>query len=134
MKTTFTYIRDGVPEEVKREKWGWIALYKDGSFLKQFDDESGIFHRFSEINLEELHCFVMQCQDDPQDVSKRYEIHIQDGMKPIHYYQKGKLKFGEEGEVAYTLYCFGFEQLINGQTAKTIMTIYPKGVVSIKNE
>lgn len=132
MRQTFIYNNEGVEETVEREKWGWIAIYKNGSFLRQFDEATGIFHKFNEINIPELDCFIMQNLDDPTDVSKRYEIHFIDGMKPIHYYKRGRLEVGGENEVGYTLYCFGYEQKLNCKTVKNIMTIYPNGTVAIR--
>lgn len=44
----YKFFREGVWEEVIKEKWWWEAHYADGTALKQFDDKTGLFHQFRE--------------------------------------------------------------------------------------
>lgn len=130
---TYKIIRDGVEEQVPLETWGWIALYKDGSYLKQFDEATGLFHQFGEIALQNLDTFVIQNLEDPSDESKRFEIHIEDGMTPIFFYRVVVFNMLQENEVKVRLPHFGYKENINGKAVKTIMAIHPSGALSIKN-
>lgn len=127
---TFTFTSEGVIEQIPLERWVWIAIYKDGSFLKQFDEVTGLFHQFREINLDQLDVFAMQSVSDE---NKRYEIHIAEGMTPIHFYRNQMLNVGTDEEVKVRLYCFGYQQNIEGVNVKTIMKIFPNDIIAILN-
>jgi hypothetical protein len=89
-------------ENVAIERWQWIAVSGDGTFLKQFDD-SGIFHQFKEIDQAKLTIFSM--------VSGNKQINIEfkpDKMKLIHFYQIHGRRFACGQDVQHKLYCFGY--------------------------
>ena len=73
-------------EKVNLERWVWGVVYKDGSELHQFDSE-GIFHQFKEINLPEVKMFSMYRSDD---MGKRYDIVVTEGMQLFHFYRNVK--------------------------------------------
>lgn len=123
----FKFYRDGKEEEVDIERWVWVALYNDNSFLKQFDEETGFYHQFKEIDQSRLSVFIMQSVSDP---AKRYELHFREGMKLIHYYRNVVLNAATPQEVRYRLYCFGFSE----EGHKVIFQIYPNDMVAIGND
>jgi hypothetical protein len=111
-------------EMVPLEKYVWISDFKDGSYLKQFDERDFSFHQFEEIDQSKLLVFIMQSVEDE---NKRYELHFSPGMKLIHYYRNVGLEIGTPQERKFKLYCFGYEK--SGQ--KVIFSIWPNGEVSI---
>lgn len=90
---------------VEPERWQWLAQYKDGKVLRQFD-EQGVFHRFAEIDQKQLASFHMihESGDHPP-----YFFSFPPGAKLIHFYRNKILNVGQENEVRVRLYCFGFE-------------------------
>lgn len=133
METTYKFISEGKEEQVPLEEWGWIAIYKDGSYLKQFDEATGIFHQFKEIALQNLDVFAVQSLKDPQDNSKRYEIHMEEGMTPIFFYRNTTFNMLQANELKIRVVHFGYKENINGKSVKTIMAIHPSGALSIAN-
>lgn len=121
-------------ETVEQEAWGWIAIYKDGTHLAQFDKNTGLFHQFREIDVENLNVFALQKLDDTEGHTERLELHMNEDMKPIHYYERVILNAGTPLEKRVTLYCFGYEKQVDGKTFKSIMTIYPNGAISLKDK
>lgn len=115
------------------ERWGWIAIYKDGTYLKQFDEATGLFHNFAEIEQEKLDVFAMQSMEHPGDPAKRFEIHVAEGMKIIHFYRRQWLDKGTPDERKICFYLFGYEENVNGKAVKTIFEIHPNDAVAIKN-
>ena len=103
-------------ETVQPERWQWVAKYLDGSILKQFDDETGLFHQFKEIDQSKLLAFYMVNPDHAP-----YVLHWIPGRKLIHFYPVYKLDHGTPNERIYRIYCFGFE----GGGNKVIMCIMP---------
>jgi len=125
----FTYTKeDGTVKETTPERWVWLAIYKDGSYLKQFDEKEGKYHFFKEIDQENLDHFVMQRADDP---TRRFEMKFEKGWDLIHYYRNKKLNIGTDQEQHIKLYCFGYKEKIGKRSRKTIMQIYPNDVVAI---
>ena len=124
-------MRDGVAETVELQRWVWLALYKDGTYLMQFDNETGLFHQLQEIEQDKLDVFVMQHH---ADATKRYEIHWQPHYKLIHFYRKFRNEEMPENEWQQT-YCFGYEvKDSNGMVTKMIFEIYPNDVVAITSD
>ena len=127
----FTYRNGGKEELVDAEVYGWLAVYKDETFLKQFDDMEREFHKFAEIDQENLDVFGLYKLTEPTE--RRYEIHMKEGMKPIHYYRNVVLNAGTKQEQRVRLYHFGYEENVNGVTKKTILQIHPNDAVAILN-
>lgn len=122
---------EGKLEEIELEKWAWLAIYKDGSTLKQFDDISMVFHRFKEIKDEELAVFVVY--NTQSQTGGRYEIHIKEGMSPIFFQRVTVLKSKTPQEKRTKQPVFGYKETVAGQSIKTLMSIYPNGAISIRN-
>lgn len=130
----FFFLRDGIPEEVPAERWRWIAVYKGGAALCQFEESStgnGIFHQFKEIDQDRLERFIMHSAEDS---TKLYVIHITPGMRLIHYYRNTVLNAGTELEERIRAYCFGYAETIEGRSRKTIIQIYPDDTCHIIND
>ena len=118
MEKTFKFNNNGITEEVSLERWGWVAVYKDRTELRQFDEETGTFHQFKEIDQSKLDMFKMVSKD-----KLPYTLMFDPNtMKLIHYYKTSVL---ENGQIKLRSYCFGYEKNINGVVVKTIATILP---------
>lgn len=126
---TFTFNGESVPVE----NWGWIAIYKDGSYLKQYDEATGLFHQFNEIAIDNVDVFAIQDLRDPSNMGKRYEIHIAEGMQPIFFYRVTVFNMLQENEVKVRTPHFGYKENVNGTSVKTIMSIHPSGALAITN-
>ena len=131
---TFTFTTsDGVVEQVELSEWGWLAIYKDGSVLKQYDDETKQFHQFKEINITELDTFIVLNLFETDNNSKRFEFHIADTMTPIFFTRVTIFNANQEDEYRVRTTHFGYKENINGKSVKTIIAIHPSGATSIKN-
>lgn len=125
--------RNGKEEEVAGERWRWKAKYKDGTELRQFDDETGLFHSFSEIDKENISTFTMYSLDVPD---RAYDVVLAPWMKLIHYYHNTWTPMPllsddhrmPSGFLTKT-YCFGFEENIDGKVHKVIYEIMPDDTV-----
>lgn len=100
---TKKYILKKTGEEVAEEKWGWCAIYKDNTELRQFDP-SGEFHQVGEINQDELYLFSMYQVNDP---SKRIDLIVPQGAKIIHKYRNIKPFYKES---FLRIYLFGYKK------------------------
>jgi len=79
----WTFFRNGVPEDVKLERWAWGVVYKNGSELHQFDAQ-GIFHQVKEIAWEDVALF---CIFKPEGAdTERIDIVVQPEMQMFYYY------------------------------------------------
>lgn len=124
---------DGTTTLVTQEEWAWMALYKDNSTLKQYDDTTYEFHQFKEIDLDELDVFVIYNTQNPGDMTKRYEIHMEDGMTPIFFYRTTVFNMKQRNETKVRVAQFGYKENIAGRSVKTILSIFPNGALSIRN-
>lgn len=105
--------------DVAVEKWRWLAIYNDGTELRQFDDITGRFHQFLEIDQTKLKRFVMYADHTPRLYSIFFDPNT---MKLIHFYRRVRL--GGVDELKWeTFYFFGFEKSIYDRTTKTIVFI-----------
>lgn len=95
---------DGSLTEVQEERWFWIAVYKDGTFLSQFGDD-GVFHRVGEIDQDELErVFLVE-----SETARCIVINWVDGMRLIHKYRNVVLNVGTEDERHIRIYIFGWK-------------------------
>jgi hypothetical protein len=101
----FTRPEDGVQEDVIRERWRWEAIYNDGTSLLQFDDQTGTFHRFAEIDQSKLDYFRL-IHDEKPSVGF---IFYPERMKLIHYYLNTVLDKGGENERYIKEYNIGWQ-------------------------
>jgi hypothetical protein len=103
----YTFTRDGKEETVEPELWRWEAHYRDGSVLKQFDD-NGVFHQFSEIDRGNLAAFKMRHMASA--IAPVFVIPFNiPGMKLIHYYMRTGIAVGTPEFVEHKSYVFGYE-------------------------
>lgn len=126
MSQTYTFYRDGVPEQVERETWRWVAVYRDGTELHQFDDATGEFHQFSEIDQSRLGVFRM-VHDELRPVAIPFEP---TSMKLIHFYRRINLNVGTEDEQHFTVYMAGFER----GGVKHLLGIMPDGEIVLADD
>ncbi len=105
------------------ERWAWVALNSDGTFLEQFSRD-GTFHQFREIDQERLIGIQMVnlLGNRPPIV-----IHWKPGRKLIHFYRTIRLNVGTPNEIEIRLYCFGYET----RTDKMIAAIMPDDQIRI---
>lgn len=117
----------GKTEDVQCEKWRWIAIYNDDTELKQFDEATGIFHQFKEIDQSKLKTFRMVSDKNPVGF---YLLFQADKMKLIHFYRNVVFDYMSKNPTRIRLYVFGYEENINGRTYKRLTCIMPDdGVV-----
>lgn len=111
------YIHEPTGDEVELERWQWVALYKDGTRLKQFDDQ-GKFHQVAEIDMANLHAFHMVCGD------KIETLLVEPNMQVFHYYRVLKKVSLTTGELVAKIkvYCFGFKDKDSGLTVTKAIT------------
>lgn len=103
-----TYIHSETGDIVNEERWGWGALYKDGTELHQFNKDNDSFHRIGEVVQENVKLWVLY----EMNGTGRIDIVVKEGMKLIHKYTKGKLNVGSDAEREYHAYKFGYK--LNG--------------------
>jgi len=116
----YKFLRDGVWEDVREEKWKWEAYYSDGTMLKQFGD-NGLFHQFAEIDQTKLSIFKMVSEGKPC-----YTLLFDPlKMKLVHYYKNYRLDMGAKNERFITAYCFGYQ--IKSRIEKMTIMILPSG-------
>ncbi len=114
----YTFTRDGIEEEVSPEKWRWVAIYQDGTMLKQFDDDFH-FHQFKEIDQSKLSVFRLVKDDN----SMNYDLIFNpESMKLIHFYRHTQL---ENGAIKLKCVVFGYEKQYNGEWEKSLQMIMP---------
>lgn len=117
----FTFLRNGVPEDVPPELLQWEAYYPDGTVLKQFDPVTGIFHQFREIDQSRLSAFKMV------STSETYVIPFNPKtMKLIHFYRHVLLDFGGNSR-RIKVYVFGYETKVNSKNIKHLIMVVPGG-------
>ena len=83
---TFTNKETGAKEQVDPVKWRWIAHYKNGSTLQQYDDATGLFHQIKEIDRENLIALQMVSEANPIGIT----IEIPAKSQMVHYYRNIK--------------------------------------------
>lgn len=110
----------GEYEEVADEKWKWIAVYDDGTQLKQFDDD-GLFHQFKEIDQTRLVYFHLV-----SDTGTTKSLIFKPGMKLIHFYRNAVL---ENGQIRLRMTVIGWER--SGE--KTLIAIMPNDEVIVSD-
>jgi len=125
--TAYRFYREstGEWEEVPREMWRWQAQYTDGTSLAQFDDKTGIFHQFKEIQKDKLKAFIMESDNYPPFV-----LVWDPDWKLIHFYTNYCLNHGRADEKKFRVYCFGYEQ----KGHKVIFMLMPDGTTVITDD
>lgn len=102
--------REGKEEEVKLERWIWGVIYKDGTELKQFDDQ-GVFHQIAEIKQSEVRVWVLFKPEG----KGRIDFLVPDDKEValIHKYKNYVFNVGHDDEKKSKVYCFGYK--VKGQ-------------------
>jgi len=57
------------PNEIKARKelkYEWIAKYKDGSELRQYNDKAGLVYHFGHIDQEKVVEFILESKTEPK--------------------------------------------------------------------
>lgn len=105
--TQFTFFRKETNESeiVAPERWRWVAIYNDGTFLRQFDYSTGLFHQTKEIDQSKLVEFDMI--NEPGTVIHKVKIH--GSRRFIHFYRHVVLGYNTPEPVKVKLYCFGYQ-------------------------
>lgn len=123
-----TYLHEASGSEVEKEKFVWVAQYRDGSELRQFDDETGKFHQFGEIDQSQLHLFKMVGGTEDALEDQTYTVIFDPAtMKLIHKYRNIALNVGTTDEQHLRWYLFGYEKLVGGHNEKTLMVLTHTG-------
>lgn len=104
------------------QEWMWIAEYKDGSDLYQFDPKTSTFHYFSEIDQSNLAIFHMVSTEHDYTVAVAFDPSCH---KLVHFRLKTLLDIGGDRETQVLQYVFGTET--NGHA--DFMMINPDGSV-----
>jgi len=105
MKYTYTNKQTGQIEEVEMQAWVWGVIYKDGSELKQYDD-NGVFHQIGEIEQDKVHTFIMY---KPGDETRRFDIVLPEGASIIHKYKNYVFSALTKFEYRTKVYVFGYK-------------------------
>lgn len=108
-------------EPVAQERWQWVAVFSDGSELKQFDYDTVTYHYFGEIDHEKVSKFGLV---NPQ-TGKRFLLDVPSGGKLIHFYDNIIQQHLGGPTVTHRMYCVGYE---NGKD-KIIFTVLPNDFV-----
>lgn len=82
------YIHPATQETTTKEPWYWVAVYRDGSTLSQFEVSNGtaIFHRSGEIDASQL-IELRLCHDTMPGIA----IAVPEGAKPVHLYRHRRI-------------------------------------------
>lgn len=102
----YTFVRDGVEEDVALERWAWGVVYKDGTELHQFDAE-GKFHQFREIEQDKVAMFVMY----QPGTNKRIDLPLRGNVQIFHVYRHIGL---DNWTRKVQVYVFGWKDLDTG--------------------
>lgn len=102
---TWTFVRDGIPEDVAPERWRWMVTNGDGSTCKQFDD-NGNFHQIKEINQNEPFVFEMYNEASGQS----FKLFVNAPLAKLKYFYRNiVLEMGTPQERRIKLYIFAYK-------------------------
>jgi len=119
----------------------WIAKYKDGTELRQFD-EDGKEHSFREIDQGRLESFSwvpftreqvlslpIRCVSRPLPT---YTLHLRENQRLIAV-RRNYITYGKGFEERRTIYLLGWQETINGKNYKSILYIHEDGSVEVSD-
>lgn len=124
----FTRPETGKKEIVQPERWRWVANYKDGTKLYQFDEETGIFHQFREIDQRKLASFQMVSDKNSEGINL---LIPQNKADLIHFYRNVRLAGQKEW---IKLYFFGWKIKNRGRSLQKLICIYPNDKIALVDE
>lgn len=119
------YMNKNTGDYVELERWRWQAIYNDGTELHQFDESSGEFHSFYDIDQERLSVFRMV-----NSYGKACTLLFKEGMRLIHFYRNQGVKTSLNQDIRVKLYVFGYET----DTDKRLFIITPEDELVIAGE
>lgn len=123
---------DAEGRPVSGEPVFWAAYYRDGGQLRQFDPETGRFHRFADIDLERLTAFTLQGAGPGADGRPwGFVVPIVQGRRPIHFYRNGMLEVNTPRRRRVRTYGFGFQE--TGFERDSFGTVLTDRVVNVKS-
>lgn len=111
------YIALPSKEAVTKELWRWVAIYKDGTALQQFDlvaGVGGVFRKFSEIDQSQIAQLKLV-----HDTLSEIIINVPAGAKLVHGYTvKRSQHLTTTGEFMYeeTYKGYKFGYILDGHT------------------
>ena len=116
-------------EDVKPQRWRWIALYNDDSRLYQFDLSDATFHQLREIDQTKLKAFIMYSLKTSFRVVLEFDPRRH---KLNHFLRKGRIA-REKGFYYYTWYMFGIKDKGNEKLSKYIKIDEFDNVILLKS-
>jgi hypothetical protein len=108
---------------VPADRWGWVALYSDGTFLEQYGSD-GWYHQFKEIQQDKLAGFQMV---NFEKGLPPITFHWKSNQKLIHFMRHTRYNVGAPNEVFVSLICFGYET----PSDKVMLVLMPDDSVRI---
>ena len=109
------------------EKYYWVAIYTDGSFLMQYkkiDDNTYIRNSFYDIEQSKLDLFIIKSFiDDSKVFQLQFDPKI---MKLIWYWDRNMSLSTRE---IVTSHCIGWQETYNNKQIKVILKIKEDGSV-----
>ena len=126
-KYTFINKETGQSEVVEPVHWRWVAHYKDGTKLCQYDDETGLFHQIKEINRPNLQYLQMVSLENQNS----YKLEIPEGAEMVHFYRNlrpaGATQFMK-------LFIFGWKVTLDGKVYKRLIQILPDDTIRLLDD
>ena len=99
--------KTGKIEEVEEVDVQWEAVYRDGTFLKQYSE--GLFHQIAEIDQSHLAYLIMRNTKTGQRVFMEFPDHA----KLVHFYLNEVQNAGTKNETKRRAFVFGIERPTN---------------------
>ncbi len=109
--------------DLARDWLEWVAVYNDGSILRQFNDD-GTENRYGDIDRKRLSEFHLVARDEDRIV---LAYALEPGQRLI--YRKRYSMSGITGEKNWVIYIVGWQQTINGKNIQNVSFIFPDGSI-----
>jgi hypothetical protein len=123
----FTNKETGQEELVTPVKWRWIAHYKDGTKLCQYDDETGLFHQIKEIDRTKLQHLQMVSLENPHG----FKLEIPEEAEMVHFYRN----FRPAGSIEWLrFFIFGWKIKLENKVFKQLIQIMPDDTIRLLND
>lgn len=109
------------------EKYYWVAIYIDGSFLMQYEkqnDNTYLRNSFYDIDQNKLDLFVIKSFDDDKKV---FQLQFNPKVMKLIWYWDRNLSL--QTEDISTTHCFGWQETHNNRQIKVILKIKEDGTV-----
>ena len=126
----------------KELKYEWIAKYKDGSELKQYDEEAGLVHHFGHIDQEKIIEFVLESKTESKytvsvnlitglfyiNGKPAKRIQVENTQVPLGLYFGNKKVVSPWGDKAKLIFVRHVERQFNmGQGTTNVKMLYELG-------